>query len=176
MNYDAGRLDENNMSLKAECTSKTLGFTLNLLENDESEYEERDVVLVDGDIVHIGAIPKNCYVNDITILMVEAFDAGTTLDLGFIGDYPDDNLTVFQSGIVVDESNVSIKIPLPISGVRNPDGSAAVSGVAGGIWNGDGRPMPLAVGVNATGVLTVGKCKVLISYARYDTNNGDGVS
>jgi len=175
MNYNAGNLYENNLSLKSECTSKTFGHKITLLADADGEYDARDVVLADGDVLHIGGIPKNSYVNDITILIVEQFDAGTTLDLGFIGDFPDDNINVFQSSIVVDEQDVSIKIPLPVSGVRNPDGSPAVLGEAGGIWNDDGRFMPMAVRVNATGPLTTGKCKVIFSYARFDTNYGDGI-
>ncbi len=175
MNYNAGSLDENNLSLRAECTSKTFGYKVTLLSDEDGEYDKREVILADGDILHIGGIPKNSYVNDITILVDESFDAGTTLDLGFIGDYPDDNIVVFQSAIVVSEQDVSIKIPLPISGVRNPDGSEAVLDEAGGIWNGSNRFMPLAIKVNATGALTSGKCKVLLSYARFDTNYGNRI-
>jgi len=175
-NYNAGYLYENDLSMKAECTAKTIEHRFFTLKDADGEYDKEEIYLWDTDIVHIGALPKDSYVTDITLLVEEGFDVGATFDLGFIGDFPDDNIIVFQSGIAVDEPNVSIKIPLPVSGVRNPDGSAAVSGVAGGIWNGDARPMPLAIRVNNPGgVTTSGKVRFLFAYSRYDTNLGDGI-
>ena len=125
-----------------------------------------------GDILAIGAIPRNCLVTDIRIIYEEAFHADTTFDFGFVGDFPDDNLTVIKSGIVAAIANGTQYIPVGNSGVVDPDGTAvpsAESDYRGSLWNGDKRPLMLAIRVNNATVteLIDGKCKMLVSFIRF---------
>lgn len=131
-----------------------------------------------GDVLAIGVIPKNSLITDIRVLYTQAFPDNATFDFGFLADFPDDALITFTTGVVADHEDLQQFIPLSNSGCVDADGVQVTTEEAdyrGGIWNGDKRPLMLAVRVNGDGgdgtAITVGKCKVLISYIRFSNDD-----
>ena len=123
------------------------------------------------DVVIIGGIPKNCVVTDIRALYDEDFVAGTTFDLGFLNDALE--IVPFASGVVADGGIVTQYLPLSNDGVRDPLGVQVLTAerdFRGSIWNGDKKPLTLAMqfkGGAAGTPLKAGKMKLLISFIRY---------
>ena len=94
----------------------------------------------DGDIVYLGSTGDDCVINELTMLIVDFFPSGTTLDLGYF-EYETSTFTPIVTGIAVGDgdTNTARTIPLdiPTSGNCNPDGSIPYSGSAGPkIWGG----------------------------------------
>ena len=171
---DLRRYKFNNYTNKVESTIKSI----DAIANRDRMYNclscEPQPSIEIGDSVVIGTIPRNCFVTDIRILYVEGFDVGVTFDMGFLADFPEDTLVPFATDIVATGDNLQQWISLPQSGAVDGAGvqvPLAETDYRAGIWNGDERPLALGIKVNgaeADGTpLTVGKCKVLISFIRF---------
>ena len=98
---------------------------------------EDPILFADGDIIGIGALPAKCNVDKIVINVFSAYPADTTIDLkgalkmgGEFVDFVD-----IATGIKIDQSDVSIIVPIPTGGNMNADGSS-YNGNNGNIWVG----------------------------------------
>ena len=169
----------NNYIRPVEATVKTITAVYNGEKGvfDEVGGDEPQSRIKVGDILAIGAIPQNVLVTDIRAIYEEGFDIDTEFDFGFLGDYPSDNITKFATNVLADDTieHGNQYIPLGTTGVRAPDGTSITtveSDYRGAIWNGNTRPMMLAIevkndAVGAGNALSVGKVKILVSYIRY---------
>ena len=123
------------------------------------------------DVVIIGNLPKNCIVTDIRAIYLEDFATDVVFDLGFLND--DLEVVPFASDVVADGGIVTQYLPLSNDGVRDPLGVQVLTAerdYRGSIWNGDKKPLTLAMkfkGDVAGTPLKTGKMKLLISFIRY---------
>ena len=172
---DFRKYQYSNFENRVNSTVKTVDALFD--DRNSEDYDGSKTALCVGDIVHIGDLPKNCYVTDITILVYDGFGTDTKVDLAFIGDFPSTATTLICEDILIANGDTSIKIPLPTSGVAKPDGSN-IGTDGGGIWNDDLRAMPLAIllknenSSNGT-PLVGGRLKLLFSYVSFDVNDFD---
>ena len=171
---DLRRYRFNNYTNKVESTIKHIDAVANRDRDYNCLSCEPQPNINVGDSIAIGAIPRNCFVTDMRILYEEGFDAGTTFDVGFLADFPEDSLVVFATDVVATADNAQQWLPLPESGAIDSAGvqvPLAESDYRAGIWNGDKRPLVLGIKVNGTDPdgtpLKIGKCSVLISFIRY---------
>ncbi len=98
---------------------------------------EDGTVYVDGDEIILGTLPANCNVDDIRVNMVAGYVAGTTIDIGFIGNQDGvyTGFTPIALGIVVDKSIRTIVVPMPTDGNVTID-DTLYTGDRGSIWSG----------------------------------------
>jgi len=147
--YNLAKREQN--SHVSKHSSKALSWSHSF---DVTPAADNVVSLGDGDIIHIGKLPAECFVTSMVILTHEGFSVGT-FDLGFIGDFPDVSLTPIATTIDLTADNTSTVVTLPTSGVVNGNG----------IWSGvDG----ISLAVKCNGVPTTGACTLVIGFSSFE--------
>ncbi len=123
-------------SHEAKTSSKSFSFE-GTLKNPLNINET--IILTQDDELVLGLIPAECYVTNMVLLTNEAYPAGATVSIGFLGDFPTWSLTEIAADIALDISNVSEVIALPTSGVVGGKGIwSGVNGLhLGAVYSGD---------------------------------------
>jgi len=157
--YKQGSLHCNDQEVASAATVKTL---------NASSFTDG---LVKGDIIEIGALPDKSLLKSITVLVNEKFDGtAPAFDLGFVADSGE--VVPFATGIVLTKPIANIVIPMPVTGLDNPDGSA-YTGENGTLWSGDdGVEIAIKWQGGATSP-TKGNLLVIMDYVYYDTKTGN---
>jgi len=120
-----------------------------------------------GDVVFLGIIPRECMATDIRIIADPAFDG--TFDFGFIGDFPDINITPIASAVVTADNGTTV-IDMPNSGIILADGTALPSAdKRGSIWAGVNG---LNLGIKFNGAITKGLVRIIVTYSYYGSKDG----
>ena len=157
--YANGKLNQNNMERVSGGMVKTISATA------------QRAPLETGDIVILGAFPRESVTIDIRALVHEAFD-GTSpaFDLGYY-DQISGSFIDIATGIVVDTVDAQIVIPMPNTGNRNPDGTS-YTGDRGGIWSG---PNEVELAIKWQGGATSptkGEVSLITTHTYFGTKDG----
>ena len=128
--------------------------------------------LVNGDIVVLGALPRESITNQIVILVPEQWVGGALangkIDLGYYV-HATGAFTAFASGIQMGKGK--ILLAGPISGTRNADGTA-YTGSELLLWNGDKETV---VAAKYTGSATPdegSEAHIVFTHTYFGTKNG----
>jgi len=127
--------------------------------------------LVNGDIVTLGALPKESLTTQIVILVPEAWSndsANSTIDLGY-WEQATETFTPFASDIQLGAGK--ILLAGPIAGTRNPDGTA-YTGDELLLWNGEKETEIAARYTGSATPLETDEAHIVLTHVYYGTKNG----
>ena len=89
---------------------------------------EDNILLKEGDTIYLGSIPPKANVRDITINIFGEYPIGTNIDLYYTDSIgKTTGLVEIALGVVIQDSNNVVLVPLPLSRTLNPDGSPQMS-------------------------------------------------
>ena len=128
--------------------------------------------LVSGDIILLGALPRESVTNQIVLLVPKQWVTGAlatgTIDLGY-WETASEVFTPFATGIQM--GGGKILLAGPIDGTRNADGTA-YAGDELLLWNGDGETH-IAAKYTGSGVPAVGsEAHIVFTHTYYGTKDG----
>jgi len=127
--------------------------------------------LVAGDIVSLGALPRESVTTQIVILNETAWgldSANSTVDLGYY-EQATGTFTPFVTDIQLGKGKILISGP--IDGTRNPDGTA-YTGEELLLWNGD-KETEIALRYTGSATpLSTDEINIVFTHVYYGTKNG----
>lgn len=155
--YNNGKMNLNNMERSSAGMTKHIGA------------EMVSAPLVAGDVVVLGALPRESVTTDMRVLVNEAFDGGG-FELGYY-DFNSGTFVVFSTIILaaIDEADKAIVLAMPVNGQINPD-DTIYAGDRGGIWNGD---VETVIAMRWTGATpTTGRATFVTTHTYFGTKDG----
>jgi len=145
MVYPKQNLNLNNMERQAGATVFKLTPVIK-----KADRSNAPTYLAIGDILVLGKLASDATTLDMRLLLHEGFPVGTTFNFGFaIYEGESDvvvGITPFASAVKVDRDFITVVLPMPTSGIVNPDDSPYI-GDKGSIWGGVEIVAELASGV-----------------------------
>lgn len=168
---------QNNLENRTQNKNFTLEYGRAGSEGRRPEEQEANMPYSYGDRIIIGTIPGGSVITKATTLVVEGFDAGTTIDLDFSLDQNLTLVPLVPETLLVDESLVAINAPLNNIGNRDAAGVLLPAGdPLATVWLGfkeaPGDYYIVATFGGGTGELSVGHLDVVVEYNRFGTNEG----
>ncbi len=177
-NFIAARLTQNNLEREVQGATMSYNGLIapeNALRNSATGKPTPAVTGKIGDVVIVGILPAEVSVFQIGIRMKEAFAGGTTIKVGVFADSGGtDHAFDIVDGCVVDKTDRTIVVPVPVSGNVNPD-DTAYTGDNGRLMTGTGIPHYIGVTLQVTAVNVAdpkGQLDIDFTYDKFSTNNG----
>lgn len=161
MVYEAGRKQLNDMERTSGGATKQL------------DMGTVEAGLVTGDVVILGALPRESITNDIRILVAEAFDGtAPAFDLGYY-DYNSGTFVAFAvvAAAALGTKDRSIVVSMPTTGQIDSAG-VAYTGNRGAIWNGQSETILAIQWKGGATSPTKGQAHVVTSHTYYGTKDG----
>ena len=168
---------KNNLENRTQNKNFTLEYGRVGSEGRRPAEQEANLPYSYGDRIVLGVIPGGSVITKVSTLVVEGFDAGTTVALDFSFDQTLSLVPLVPGALLVDESLVAINAPLNNIGNRDAAGVLLPAGSPlATVWLGfketPGDYYIVATLGGGTGELSVGHLDVVVEYNRFGTNEG----